>query len=95
MARRKSALSRQTQAARENNQRKRAAYERKKNQVEKLESKKPTAKRQRELEEIKRREKIEGKRNKTQSILILCGCGLVALIMSNWQAISSFLGIAG
>jgi ferric-dicitrate binding protein FerR (iron transport regulator) len=95
MARRKSVLSRQTQAARENNQRKRAAYERKKNQVEKLEGKKPTAKRQRELEEIKRREKIEGKRNKTQSILILCGCGLAALIMSNWQAISSFLGIAG
>lgn len=92
---RKSALQRQAQAARTKKSQKKAAYERKKNAAEKLEAKKPTAKRERELEEIKRREKIEGKRNKTQSLIILCGCGIAAIIMSNWEAIAAFLGIAG
>lgn len=92
---RKTTLQRQTQAVRTKKEQKHAAYERKKHAVEKIEAKKPTAKRQRELEEIKRREKMEGKRNKTQSLIILCGCGAVAIIMSNWEAISAFFGIAG
>lgn len=91
---RKNTLARQANAVRTKKAQKQAAYERKKNEVEKLEGKKATAKRQREIEEIRRREKIEGKRNKTQSLIILCSCGALAIIMSNWEAISNALGIA-
>lgn len=90
---RKNPIARQASAARVKTAQKKAAYNRKKNEVEKLEGKKSTPKRQREIEQIKRREKIDTKRNKVQSLIILCACGLAAIIMSNWEAISSALGI--